>query len=129
MRGRGTDGLQQHQTLQPTYPGLVLGADADQRAQRRQHQVGLARVQQALQELDPVVPEDLLGSSLLPGQHHQVLRSLRQRKHRMTWARTPPTHTHGRAGRGPELWPSQATSLSFGALCKQRQQPALRAHA
>lgn len=69
----------------PTYPRLVLRADADQRAQGRQHEVGLARVQQALQELHPVTPEDLLGPGLLPGQHHQVLGSLSEREHVGTW--------------------------------------------
>lgn len=64
------------QTLCPTYSGLVLGANADQGAQSCQHQVSLPSVQQALQELNPIAPEDLLSPSILPGQHHQVLGSL-----------------------------------------------------
>jgi hypothetical protein len=66
--------------LHTTYPRLVLGANADQRAQGCQHEVSLFCVQQALQELNPVAPEDLLSSSILSGQYHKVLRSLYQRK-------------------------------------------------
>lgn len=67
--------------LHTTYPRLVLRANANKRAQGCQHEVSLSCVQQALQELNPIAPEDLLSSSILSGQYHKVLRSLHQRKH------------------------------------------------
>ncbi|XP_037064024.1 uncharacterized protein LOC119088384 [Peromyscus leucopus] len=50
-----------------------LRANADQGAQGCQHEVGLSGVQQLLQELNPIAPEDLLSSCILSGQDHKRL--------------------------------------------------------
>lgn len=59
-----------------TYSGLMASTQANQGPESRQDHLLLIGAQQTLDQLHPVVTEDLLGSRLLTRQHHQVLSSL-----------------------------------------------------